>query len=63
MTAPAHVEARPGGGAGEVPCFPCNPHRDPVIWMQDTSVSPFHPEEAPPVPITKGCAPDRSRLA
>ncbi len=62
MTVPAHENGSLAALRVEVPDFPCNPPGYPRQWMQDTLVSAFHPEEARPVPSTKG-QPGRSRLA
>ncbi|GFE11980.1 hypothetical protein Sgleb_00270 [Streptomyces glebosus] len=54
MTVPTHENGSLTALPTEVPDFPCNPHGYPRQWMQDTLVSAFHPEEARPVPSTKG---------
>jgi len=56
MTVPTYENGIRAVLGVEVPDFPCNPPGYPRQWMQDTLVSAFHPEEARPVPSTKGQA-------
>lgn len=56
MTVPTYEFGSLAALRVEVPDFPCNPPGYPRQWMQDTLVSAFHPEEASPVPSTKGAS-------